>query len=66
MGVVRVQAIIKKAASEGRNSLLEPEAKTACLAYGIPTPRFEIGSSPQEAKSHAEARLPCCAQDHFT
>ena len=38
MGVEKVQAIIKKAAAEGRSSLLEPEAKTACLAYGIPTP----------------------------
>jgi len=54
MSVEKVQAIINKAASEGRNNLLEPEAKTVCLEYGIPTPRFETASSPEEAKSYAE------------
>jgi acetyl-CoA synthetase (ADP-forming) len=54
ISIQEVQAIINKAAAEGRNNLLEPEAKTICLAYSIPTPRFEIASSPEEAKSYAE------------
>jgi acyl-CoA synthetase (NDP forming) len=49
-----VQRIIKKALAEGRHNLLEPEAKAICLAYGIPTPRFELATSPASAAACAE------------
>lgn len=48
------QAIIKKALAEGRYSLLEPEAKAVCLAYGIPTPRFELVTDAVSATACAE------------
>jgi len=41
--------IIVSAMNEGRLSLLEPEAKTICMDYGIPTPDFCVVSSKDEA-----------------
>jgi len=52
--IQEAKAIIKKALAEGRHSLLEPEAKTVCIAYGIPTPSFRVASNPSQAVSFAE------------
>jgi len=41
--------IILSAINEGRLSLLEPEAKTICMDYGIPTPDFCVVLSKDEA-----------------
>ncbi len=35
-------------------NLLEPEAKTICLEYGIPTPEFALTSNVREAVEYAE------------
>jgi acetyl-CoA synthetase (ADP-forming) len=53
LGAREVQVIIKKALVEGRSSLLEPEAKTICLEYGIPTPGFKVARSPASAAAFA-------------
>ncbi|MEM1538485.1 MAG: acetate--CoA ligase family protein [Candidatus Nezhaarchaeales archaeon] len=51
MGGLRsvVERIIKVAATEGRDWLLEPEAKEVCKAYGIPIPAFKVVGSEEEA-----------------
>jgi acetyl-CoA synthetase (ADP-forming) len=49
-----VRRILAEARKEGRRSLLEPEAKQVCLAYGIPTPKFRVAHSPTEAMSYTE------------
>jgi len=49
-----VQAIIKSALAEGRHDLLEPEAKAACLEYGIPTPHFKVAASSDNAVACAQ------------
>jgi acyl-CoA synthetase (NDP forming) len=41
--------IIENALNEGRLNLLEPEAKTICIDYGIPTPDFSVATSKDEA-----------------
>jgi acetyl-CoA synthetase (ADP-forming) len=46
---VRVSNIIERAFNEGRKNLLEPEAKTVCLEYGIPTPEFLVAATADEA-----------------
>lgn len=48
-----MQAIIKKALAEGRHNLIEPEAKTICLEYGIPTPAFKVATSARNAAAFA-------------
>jgi len=48
------QAIIKSALAESRHNLLEPEAKAICVAYGIPTPTFELATSLVSAAACAE------------
>ena len=49
-----VGRIIAEARRRGRASLLEPEAKQVCVAYGIPTPKFRVAHSPTEAVAFAE------------
>jgi acyl-CoA synthetase (NDP forming) len=49
-----VERIITTAQKQGRQALLEPEAKEVCIAYGIPTPRFLVAQSVSEAASFAE------------
>jgi acetyl-CoA synthetase (ADP-forming) len=44
-----------QAKKEGRNYLLEPEAKMVCMEYGIPVTRFKIALTPEEAVKFAEA-----------
>ena len=46
--------IIKQALNEGRKVLLEPEAKTICVEYGISVPKFKIASDEKEAAKYAE------------
>jgi acyl-CoA synthetase (NDP forming) len=47
--------ILSQARREGRKSLLETEAKTVCMEYGIPVTKFELASSEEEAVRFAEA-----------
>jgi acetyl-CoA synthetase (ADP-forming) len=49
------QQIFEKAIQEGRKHLLESEAKTVCVEYGIPVTRFEVAKSEAEAVKFAEA-----------
>jgi acetyl-CoA synthetase (ADP-forming) len=50
----RSKEIIEKAMSEGRLNLLEPEAKSICMDYGIPTPEFYVATKKDEAVTAAE------------
>ena len=45
--------IIDSAIKEGRGFLLEPEAKSLCSSYGIPTTRFKVARDVQDALSCA-------------
>ncbi len=49
-----VSAIIAAALKEGRNHLLEPEAKRICREYGIHTPRSKLVVNLKEALSAAK------------
>jgi acetyltransferase len=51
-----VLAIFRKAASDGRRILTEPEAKVAIANYGIRVPETIVANSPAEAK-RAAAKL---------
>jgi len=46
--------LFAQARKEGRNYLLEPEAKAICTQYGIPVTRFKVAKNPQEAAKHAQ------------
>jgi acetyl-CoA synthetase (ADP-forming) len=39
---------------EGRNFLLEPEAKTVCVEYGIPVTKFKVSKNEAETVKFAE------------
>ncbi len=43
-----------QARKEGRNYLLEPEAKIACMEYGIPVTRFKVALTQDETIKFAE------------
>ena len=45
--------IINQVKKEGRKALLEPEAKTVCLEYGIPTSKFKLALNEKEATKYA-------------
>jgi acetyl-CoA synthetase (ADP-forming) len=45
--------ILSQACREGRKFLLETEAKTICVEYGIPVTRFELAGSAEEAVKFA-------------
>ena len=49
-----VDRVIRNAINEGRQALLEPEAKDVCAAYSMPTPRYGIAQDPTEAAELAE------------
>ncbi len=49
----KVKAIFNDAKKEGRKYLLEPEAKTVCMEYGIPVTKFEVARSETEAVQFA-------------
>jgi acetyl-CoA synthetase (ADP-forming) len=46
--------ILSQAYKEGRKSLLETEAKTVCMEYGIPVTKFELAKNEAEAVSLAD------------
>ena len=46
--------IISQARREGRKVLLEPEAKTICMEYGIVVTKFNLAKNKQEAAEFAE------------
>ena len=47
--------ILSQVCKEGRKSLLETEAKTVCMEYGIPVTKFELARSEEEAVKFANA-----------
>jgi acyl-CoA synthetase (NDP forming) len=49
-----VDRIIARALGEGRNVLLEPEAKAVCQAYRLPVPAFQVATTQREAVEFAE------------
>ena len=49
-----MERITADARKQGRRALLEPEAKEVCVAYGIPTPKFRVVQSAEEAISVGE------------
>ncbi len=46
--------IINQAKKEGRKALLEPEAKTICMEYGIPVTKFKVALNENEAAKYAD------------
>ena len=50
----KVSKLFKEARKEGRNYLLEPEAKTVCMEYGIPVTKFRVAKTAHEAVKFAE------------
>jgi acetyl-CoA synthetase (ADP-forming) len=46
--------IISQAKKEGRKALLEPEAKTICVEYGIPVTKFKVALNVKEAAKYAD------------
>ena len=50
----KVSKLFKEARKEGRNYLLEPEAKTVCMEYGIPVTKFRVARTTHEAVKFAE------------
>ena len=45
---------LRKVIEEGRKHLLEPEAKTVCVEYGIPVTKFKVSKNEAEAVKFAE------------
>jgi acetyl-CoA synthetase (ADP-forming) len=45
--------IINQAKKEGRKALLETEAKTICIEYGIPVTKFNLAKNEKEAADQA-------------
>jgi acetyl-CoA synthetase (ADP-forming) len=45
--------ILSQAKKEGRNSLLETEAKLVCMDYDIPVTKFKLAKNDAEAVEHA-------------
>jgi len=48
-----ISQIFKDASREGRTILLEPEAKTICMEYGIPVTKFKVATSEENAAKYA-------------
>jgi len=48
------QNVFNQAKKESRKYLLEPEAKTLCMEYGIPVTKFKVATSPEETAKFAE------------
>ena len=49
-----VSEIFSKVVKEGRKHLLETEAKTVCMEYGIPVTKFKLAKNEAEAVKFAE------------
>lgn len=47
-------SIISQARREGRNALLENEAKTICMEYAIPVTMFELAETEEQAVAFSE------------
>ena len=45
--------IFSQVKKEGRKALLEPEAKTICMEYGIPVTQFKVASNEKDATKFA-------------
>jgi len=52
--LTKTSRIFMEAYKEGRKHLLETEAKTVCMEYGIPVTRFELAENEAEAVKFAE------------
>ncbi|MBX5329184.1 MAG: acetate--CoA ligase family protein [Candidatus Bathyarchaeota archaeon] len=52
--MTKTAQIFKKVYEEKRKNLLENEAKTVCLEYGIPVTKFELAKNEAEAVKFAE------------
>ncbi|MEM2118086.1 MAG: acetate--CoA ligase family protein [Candidatus Bathyarchaeia archaeon] len=52
--MTKTAQIFKKVYEEKRRNLLESEAKTVCLEYGIPVTKFELARNEGEAVKFAE------------
>jgi acetyl-CoA synthetase (ADP-forming) len=52
--LTKTAQIFKKVYEEKRKNLLENEAKTVCLEYGIPVTKFELAKNEAEAVKFAE------------
>lgn len=52
--VSKTSAIFAQARKEGRKSLLETEAKTICMEYGIPVTKFELAKTEAKATRAAD------------
>ena len=50
----RITEIFKQAKIEERKYLLEPEAKSVCREYGIPTTQWKVAKNAQEAADFSE------------
>ena len=50
----KVSKLFEGAREEGRKFLLEPEAKTICMEYGIPVTKFRVAKTAEEAVKFAE------------
>ena len=50
----KISKIFEEAREEGRKFLLEPEAKTICMEYGIPVTTFRVAKTAGEAVKFAE------------
>jgi acyl-CoA synthetase (NDP forming) len=50
----KVTKIFEAVRSEGRNHLLEPEAKTICMEYDIPITRFKVAKTAEETVNFSE------------
>lgn len=51
----KTDKIISQARSENRKALLEPEAKTICMEYGISVTKFNVAKNEKEAAEFAAA-----------
>jgi acetyl-CoA synthetase (ADP-forming) len=52
--LTKTSRIFKEIYKEGRKYLLEPEAKTVCVEYGIPVTKFKVSKNEAEAVKFAE------------
>jgi len=52
--LTKTSRIFEEACKEGRKHLLETEAKTVCMEYGIPVTKFEVAKSEAEAVKLAD------------
>jgi acyl-CoA synthetase (NDP forming) len=54
LSLKKTSEIIAQVRSEGRKALLETEAKTICMEYGIPVTTFKLAKNEKEVATFAE------------